>query len=71
MVFLIDLPRIEDAEKRATNKLTAFGESLSYFLVAQGLDNKLIESLTNYDFLETTRYAFVHTMLVSTDLCSQ
>lgn len=62
MVFLIDLPRIQDAEKRETNVLTPFGEDLSYFLTAQGVDDKMIQSLRNYDFAETSRYAFVHTI---------
>ncbi|KAH8879396.1 phospholipase D/nuclease [Thozetella sp. PMI_491] len=62
MVFLIDLPKIEDAEQRAASKLTAFGEDLCYFLSAQGLDEKLIGSLGNYDFSETSGYAFVHSI---------
>lgn len=39
-----------------------FGEELCYFLMAQGLDKGLVTSLTKYDFSETNRYAFVHTM---------
>ena len=62
MVFLIDLPRIADGSKRDGDQLTPFGEDLSYFLAAQGLDEALIESLRNYDFSETSRYGFVHTM---------
>lgn len=62
MVFLIDLPRIEDATKRKTNVVTPFGEDLSYFLAAQGVDDKMIQSLRNYDFGETRRYGFVHTI---------
>lgn len=62
MVFLIDLPRIEDAVKRSVNVLTPFGEDLSYFLTAQGVDEKMIQSLRNYDFSETLRYGFVHTI---------
>lgn len=62
MVFLIDLPRIDDAAKRSTNVLTPFGEDLSYFLTAQGVDDKMIRSLRNYDFSATTRYGFIHTI---------
>jgi hypothetical protein len=64
MVFMIDLPRIDDSCLRATNKLTPFGEDLCYFLTAQGLDGELVGSLTNYDFAETARYGFIHTMWV-------
>ncbi|KAK3944700.1 hypothetical protein QBC46DRAFT_158420 [Diplogelasinospora grovesii] len=62
MMFIIDLPRIQDYERRASNKLTAFGEDLTYFLTAQGMDDKLVESLKNYDFSETSRYGFVHSI---------
>ena len=62
MVFLIDLPRIEDGNKRAANQLTGFGEDLCYFLRAQGLDESLVASLRGFDFSETKRMGFVHTM---------
>lgn len=62
MVFLIDVPRIEHPADRASNTLTAFGEELSYFLEAQGVEQSMIRSLQNYDFAETSRYGFVHTM---------
>lgn len=62
MVFLIDLPRIEDPAKQATNTLTPFGAELQYFLKAQGVDEKMIASLHRYDFSETSRYGFLHTM---------
>lgn len=62
MVFIIDLPKFQSAEERDAQKLTPFGEELSYFLLAQGLDEKLVGSLRNYDFSETSRYGFVHTM---------
>ncbi|KAI5859333.1 phospholipase D/nuclease [Durotheca rogersii] len=62
MVFLVDLPRIEDAESRAINNLNEFGEELCYFLRAQGLNEKLVASLANYDFSETDRYRFIHTI---------
>ncbi len=62
MVFIIDLPKFQTAEERDAQKLTPFGEELFYFLRAQGLDEKLLASLHNYDFAETERYQFVHTM---------
>jgi hypothetical protein len=62
MLFIIDLPRINDQERREANKLTAFGEDLCYFLQAQGVDDGLIKSLVKYDFSETARYGFVHSM---------
>lgn len=62
MAFLIDLPRIEDTTMRKANILTPFGDDLSYFLCAQGVDEKMISSLLNYDFSETSRYGFVHTI---------
>jgi len=62
MVFVIDLPKIKDAAKQAANKLTPFGEDLTYFLTAQGVDDELIRSLAKYDFSETARYGFVHSM---------
>lgn len=65
MVFLIDLPRIEDPAQRAANVLTPFGDELQFFLKAQGIDEKMVASLRNYDFSETSRYGFVHTMFVT------
>ncbi|KAK4123681.1 phospholipase D/nuclease [Parathielavia appendiculata] len=62
MVFVIDLPRFETAKEREAQKLTAFAEELFYFLHAQGLDGKLVDSLRNYNFAETGRYGFVHTI---------
>ena len=64
MAFIIDLPKMEDAAKIEANDIGAFGDDLSYFLSAQGLDPGLIKSLKAYDFSETQRYAFVHTMYV-------
>jgi len=61
MVFIIDLPKLDPSvQEKAT--LTTFGQDLSYFLSAQGLDDRLVESLKNYDFSETERYGFVHSM---------
>ncbi|KAK0623083.1 tyrosyl-DNA phosphodiesterase-domain-containing protein [Immersiella caudata] len=62
MVFIIDLPIFETDEQRKAQKLTLFAEDLFYFLSAQGLDEKLISSLQKYDFSETSRYGFVHSI---------
>ncbi|KAK8066562.1 tyrosyl-DNA phosphodiesterase domain-containing protein [Apiospora hydei] len=62
VVFIIDLPKVQTPDAAAANKLTMFGEELCYFLTAQGLDKGLVTSLTKYDFSETNRYAFVHTI---------
>ncbi|KAL2134218.1 hypothetical protein VTI74DRAFT_723 [Chaetomium olivicolor] len=62
MVFIIDLPKFQTAEEREAQELAPFAEELSYFLQAQGLDEKLVSSLRNYDFTETRHYAFVHTI---------
>jgi len=62
MVFIIDLPRFETEEQREAQKLTSFAEDLLYFLTAQGLDEKFVSSLQKYDFSETSRYGFVHSM---------
>jgi hypothetical protein len=64
MVFIIDLPRFESAEQRDAQILTPFAEELFYFLRMQTLDEKLISSLKNYNFSETSRYGFVHSMWV-------
>lgn len=62
MAFIIDLPKFETAEAREAQILNRFAEQLFYFLRAQGLDEKLLDSLRNYDFTEAGRYEFVHTM---------
>lgn len=63
-VFIIDLPRKEDPGVTIPNpnESTLFKEELCYFLQAQGLDDSLIKSLSNYDFSATARYRFVHSM---------
>ncbi|KAM7199827.1 hypothetical protein V8F33_004231 [Rhypophila sp. PSN 637] len=61
MVFIIDLPKLSNDDKEK-GTLTTFGQDLSYFLTAQGLDDKLVDSLKHYDFSETERYGFVHSI---------
>ncbi|OHW96350.1 tyrosyl-DNA phosphodiesterase domain-containing protein [Colletotrichum incanum] len=62
MVFLIDLPRLETTQQTPSPAVTPFGIELRRFLRALGLDEKLVQSLDNYDFSETSRYGFVHSM---------
>ncbi|KAK8040852.1 tyrosyl-DNA phosphodiesterase domain-containing protein [Apiospora phragmitis] len=62
VIFIIDLPKVQTPGAAAANKLTMFGEELCYFLTAQGLDKGLVTSLAKYDFAETNRYAFIHTI---------
>lgn len=64
MLFLIDLPLIQDPanQQAARHTLTPFGEELCFFLQAQGVDDKMINSLRKYDFSETSRYGFIHTI---------
>lgn len=59
-VFLIDLPKLEvpDAGK------TPFYKELVYFLQASDLHRNIIKKLDGFDFSETKRYAFVHTVYV-------
>lgn len=62
VVYIIDLPPAGDLSEPEDKTLTPFGEDLCYFLKAQGLNESLIKSLRKYDFSETSRYGFVHTM---------
>ena len=62
MVFLIDLPPLEED---ASFSPTSFSTELFRFLRAIGLDDKLVSTLEKYDFSETKRYGFVHTMYAS------
>ncbi|EEY22527.1 tyrosyl-DNA phosphodiesterase domain-containing protein [Verticillium alfalfae VaMs.102] len=68
MVFLIDLPRIVqasgdgDAIRGNDAAGVSFGTELRRFLRAQGLDESLVKSLDNFDFTETERFRFIHTI---------
>lgn len=59
MVFLIDLPRLPDA---ADHKPTAFSTELGRFLRASRVDEKMVSSLSNYDFSRTEQLGFVYSM---------
>lgn len=58
MVFLIDLPRLDDLQ---ASEPTDFSENLKLFLKLSGVDTNMIDSLSNYDFSKTKDVAFVYT----------
>ena len=66
MLFLIDLPRIDDSKPStpeiAKGRLTFFGQELLYFLEAMGLEQDVIRGVLQFDFAATENLAFVHTM---------
>ncbi len=65
MVFLIDLPRLKEADQpveKAKENLTFFGQELIYFLEAMGLDADVIKGVLQFDFSATDGLAFVHSM---------
>ncbi|PTB35286.1 hypothetical protein M441DRAFT_62912 [Trichoderma asperellum CBS 433.97] len=67
MVFLIDLPRLENpasphASTAHSHAPTRFYSELVYFLQATGVGEKMVASLANYDFSRTADIAFVHTI---------
>ncbi|KAI6767856.1 hypothetical protein HG530_005865 [Fusarium avenaceum] len=59
MVFLIDLPRLEDS---ALYQPTIFSTELGRFLSATGVGESMINSLGNYDFSRTKHLRFVYTI---------
>lgn len=61
MVFLIDLPRLQSV---ADHKSTPFSRSLDLFLRAMGVESKMVDSLTSYDFSKTADLGFVYTRSV-------
>ena len=59
MVFLIDLPHLKEGTSFTPSP---FSIELFRFLRAMGLEDNVVSSLEKYDFSETKRYGFVHTM---------
>lgn len=59
MLFMIDLPRLEEP---VTHQPTTFSTALVRFLQAAGVDEKLVHSLASYDFSKTANLGFVYTM---------
>ncbi|KAI1919917.1 hypothetical protein LOZ60_006732 [Ophidiomyces ophidiicola] len=62
MVFLIDLPRKQQAGANSTP--TFFFTELVYFLRAQTIHANIVARLDEFDFSKTANYGFVHTMYV-------
>lgn len=62
MVFLIDLPRLENNQTLALEDLTNFGKELTFFLEAKGLPENVITSLRKFDFSRTNNIGFVHSI---------
>jgi len=58
---LIDLPKKSDDASSQSPK-TSFYEELVYFLNAMTLHENIISKLDGFDFSQTARYAFVHTV---------
>ena len=63
-VFLIDLPRLPHGRETLHKDLTFFGKELMRFLKAMGLSEKTSNSILKFDFTETCKIAFIHSMLV-------
>lgn len=63
-VFLIDLPvkRQTSGGATASGDKTAFQKSLVAFLKAQTVPEDIISKLEHFDFRETAKYGFVHTI---------
>jgi hypothetical protein len=61
-VFLIDLPLLEGNGVQMSK--TPFYEELVYFLKASTVHENIVAKLSSFDFSETARFAFVHTMWV-------
>ena len=62
MVFIIDLPRLEEHRTAKTEDMTFFGKELIRFLQAIGLQQDIVRSVYSFDFTATKDYAFVHTI---------
>ncbi|CRG88779.1 hypothetical protein PISL3812_05814 [Talaromyces islandicus] len=60
IAFLIDLPKKPEGDGETSQ--TAFYDDLVYFLKASTLHQNIIDKLSSFDFAETARYAFVHTI---------
>lgn len=61
-VFLIDLPRRRDGSIGEKKDLTHFGQELMYFLEVQKVPQKVLQGTLKFDFSQTSRLAFVHSM---------
>lgn len=59
MVFLIDLPRLPDG---SDHEPTMFSTEMARFLRESHVDEKMVDSLTSYDFSRTKKLGFVYSM---------
>lgn len=59
MVFLLDVPRLANSTSHAP---TRFSTQLDYFLRASAIDEKMVDSLRNYDFSATASLGLVYSM---------
>lgn len=62
VVFIIDLPRLEEHRTAIVENMTFFGKELIHFLQAMGLQQDIVRSVYGFDFTATKSYAFVHTI---------
>ncbi|KAJ5109826.1 tyrosyl-DNA phosphodiesterase-domain-containing protein [Penicillium argentinense] len=61
-VFIIDLPQKSQKNGPAEDIHPQFYHDLVYFLKASSYPQTIIDKLAGFDFSETARYAFVHTI---------
>lgn len=67
MCFIIDLPRLPNGQLAEMKELPEFGKELLHFLDAKGLNGEglnLVSSIMKFDFSNTSKLAFVHSMYV-------
>ena len=60
MVFLIDLPRLQEGQPTTADTMTFFGTEMMYFLEAMGLERSIVDSIYRFDFTATKDLAFIH-----------
>lgn len=60
MIFIIDLPRLQEGQRTTAETMTLFGTELIYFLEAMGLERSIIDSIYRFDFTATKDLAFIH-----------
>lgn len=65
MLYLIDIPRLDGQITPSPTSETRFSKDLCRFLSAAGVDDKMINSLSRYDFSATADVGFVYTMSVT------
>ena len=61
-VFLVDLPRLSVEQRAEARNPTKFQKELVYFLSAMGLEQSIVDSVSDFDFSATESLAFVHTI---------